>query len=105
MMKLWIALLIMVTASYAHAACDAVPASWALGAPVDPSILTAPSTKSGPGDSYYDSISALKKMLKPGEKIVPYNDIHGYNGQAGGTSGYALIRSGCVLWTFFDTAI
>lgn len=104
-MKRWIGLIIMFTGSYAHAGCKPVPASWSLGAPVDPSVLAAPFKRSGPGDSYYDSITALKKMIKPGEKIVPYNDIHSYYGQAGGTSGYALIRNGCVMWTFVDTAI
>lgn len=105
MMKRWLALLIMVSSSNARAGCHVVPTGWVLGAPVDPSVLAVPSRQSGPGDSYYDSITALKKMLKPGEKIVPYNDMHGYNGQAGGTSGYALVRNGCIVWAFFDTAI
>lgn len=93
----------MMVGAQARAACDPVPPTWHLGEPKDASQL--PDPPASIHNPYADDLRVLKAALQPGEKIFPYSGFVSYNGQAGGTSGYAIIRNGCVVKTLIIEAI
>lgn len=103
-MRFFIAgLALMMVGAQARAACDPVPPTWHLGEPKDASQL--PDPPASIHNPYADDLRVLKAALQPGEKIFPYSGFVSYNGQAGGTSGYAIIRNGCVVKTLIIEAI
>jgi hypothetical protein len=95
-------LALLLGAQQVQVACESVPSTWHLGAPVDPSTVLGPAATSGP---YTEGKNDLIAALHPGEKIVPFNGITGSHGQAGGVAGYAIIRDGCVVKTLIINAI
>jgi len=95
--------LITLLAAQSCAACEPVPSTWHLGKPVDVAELPAPATSVR--SPYSSALSELRAALRPGEKVVPYSGLASYYGQAGGTSGYAIIRNGCVVKTLITEAI
>lgn len=96
-------LVLMIFGTQARAACDPVPPAWHLGQPKDASELSDPPASIH--NPYADGVRALKAALQPSEKIFPYSGFTSYNGQAGGTSGYAIIRNGCVVKALIIEAI
>lgn len=94
---------LMTFAAQARAACEPVPSTWILNAPVAASRLPDPPMSIH--NPYADGVRALRVALQPGEKIYPYSGFVSHHGQAGGTSGYAIIRKGCVVKTLIIEAI
>ena len=80
-----------------------LPCNRRLGTPKDASELSDPPASIH--NPYADDVRALKAALRPGEKIFPYSGFVSYNGQAGGTSGYVVIRNGCEVKTLIIEAI
>lgn len=94
----------MAASGIAHGACEPIPPSWKLHAPVDRSSLH-PREHPVKGDWYDDAVAKISEALRPGEKLTPYSDWVTHNGYAGGTSGMALIRGKCLVGSVMMMAI
>ena len=96
-MKALFALMLAAIAPSMAFACEPVPSSWKLSPPSDATALHRPEHPQ-PGSVHDEQVTAIFAAMRPGEKLTPYSDFHTYkDGRAGGTSGYALIRNGCLI--------
>ena len=95
-MKALFALMLVAVAPSMAFGCEPVPSSWKLSPPSNATALHRLEHPQ-PGSIRDERVKAILAAMRPGEKLTPYSDFHIRNGYAAGTSGYALIRNGCVI--------